>query len=82
MVPKSARKGKKPTHHERRFSLPWRKSSPQLGVGGGGSGSDDRGAQAQAGAGGGDAGGSHGFLLCVALAKLPAYLVYLTIKKL
>jgi hypothetical protein len=51
-------------------------------VGGGGSGSDDRGAQAQAGAGGGDAGGSHGFLLCVALAKLPAYLVYLTIKKL
>lgn len=54
----------------------------QLGVGGSSNGSDDRGAQAQAGAGGGDAGGSHGFLLCVALAKLPAYLVYLTIKKL
>lgn len=49
----------------------------QLGVGGSSNGSDDRGAQAQAGAG-----GSHGFLLCVALAKLPAYLVYLTIKKL
>lgn len=41
----------------------------QLGVGGSSNGS-------------GDAGGSHGFLLCVALAKLPAYLVYLTIKKL
>ncbi len=54
----------------------------QLGVGGSSNGSDDRGAEAQAGAGGGDAGGSHGFLPCVALAKLPAYLVYLTIKKL